>query len=366
MRSFARLMSVDPGFKPDDVMTMKVLLPDVKYDSTAVRNFVRALAQNVRALPGVQSAAVASRVPLDNSSFDLTFMIRGRPIARPSDEPAAEIRRVSSDFFKTMGIPVLQGRPIEAYDQPASQHVYVVNEAFVKKFFPNERVIGQAIHVDGQDDSTVMHEIVGVVGDVHSFGLEDAPEPTIYASVDQYPDNGLTLVARSSSPATLANPLRAVVRGLDRDVPVYSVMTMRDRVADSVGEQQFYALLIAIFASLALALAAVGLYGVIAYAVSQRTHELGVRVALGATAERITRMVITEGLTLTLAGVGIGVAVSLLIGGALASLLYGVSARDPLTLIGVAVALGVVATLASWLPARRAARVDPLVAMRGD
>jgi len=367
LRSFERLMSVDPGFKPDGVLTMKVALPAVKYDSTAARNLVATIEQRVRSLPGVDRSGVATYVPLDNSSYDFTFEIRGRPVPRPSDEPASEVRQVTPEFFSAMGIPVVRGRGIDATDIPTAPHVYVVNEAFAKKFFPNADAVGQSIRMDwGRDPKGATNQIVGVVGDVHSFGLEDAPEPTVYASLAQYPANGLTIVARSAAPATLAAALRGVMRDLDRDVPVYSVMTMRERVDASVGAQRFYASLIAIFAAVALVLAAVGLYGVIAYAVSQRTHELGVRVALGATTDRIARMVIGEGLALTVTGVGIGIAAALVFGHVMASLLFGVSARDPLTLTAVVVALGVVSTLASWLPARRAARVDPLVAMRGD
>lgn len=188
----------------------------------------------------------------------------------------------------------------------------------------------------------------------------------VYALLTQYPQNGLTLVARATAPTALATPFRNLMREIDREVPVYSVMTMDERVGASIGAQRFYASLIGVFAVVALALAAVGLYGVIAYAVSQRTHELGVRVALGATTDRISRMVISEGLMLTGIGVGIGIAGALLLGRVVSSLLFGVSSRDPMTLVSVVVALGGIAMVASWLPARRAARVDPLIAIRGD
>ncbi|HEX4683836.1 MAG TPA: ABC transporter permease [Gemmatimonadaceae bacterium] len=367
LRSFGRLMSVDPGFNPDGVITMKVLLPEAKYDSTTTANFIREAETRARALPGVQTVALANMVPLDGGSYDFTFTIRGRPAARPSDEPGAEVRTVTPDFFRVLGMPVIRGRGFTTGDVNTAPHVYMVNESFAKKFFPHDEVIGQSIRLGwGNDPRESANEIVGVVGDVHSFGLEEAPEPTVYASLAQYPEHGLTILARSPAPANLATPLRGLVRDIDREVPVYSVMTMRDRVGASIGAQRFYATLIAIFASVALVLAAVGLYGVIAYAVGQRTRELGVRVALGATADRISRMVIGEGLVLTALGLAIGVSASLAMGSLVSSLLFGVSARDPATLAAVVVALGAVATLASWLPARRAARVDPLVAMRGE
>jgi putative ABC transport system permease protein len=219
----------------------------------------------------------------------------------------------------------------------------------------------------GKWGKDAMTPIVGVVGDVHGFGLESDPEPTIYASLAQAPDDGLSIVVRTSAdPASLAGPLRTIVRDIDHDLPVYSVQTMEERVSSSVGRQRFYATLIAIFAAVALILSAVGLYGVIAYAVSQRTHELGVRVALGATASGLSRMVISEGLVLTAIGIAIGIAGSFAAGRLIATLLFGVNAFDPLTIGGVVIVLIVVATMASWLPARRAARADPLVAMRGD
>jgi len=367
LRSFTRLMSVDPGFKPDNVLTMKVVLPLATYDSTRARNFVQTIETRARALPGVQSVALGSNVPLDNGSFNFTFRTRGRTFARPSDEPSAEVRQVSADFFRAMGIPVLRGRSLAASDLPTSPKVYVVNEAFAKRFFPNEDVTTQQIRLGwGRDPKDETYPIVGVVGDVHSFGLDQEPEPTVYASEMQYPATSLTIAIRAQSPTSLVAPMRNLMREVDRDVPIFSVMTMNERVASSVGAQKFYASLIAIFAAVALALAAVGLYGVIAYAVSQRTHELGVRVALGATTDRISRMVINEGLVLTAIGVVIGTVAALLMGRIVSSLLFGVSPRDPVTLIAVAMMLGVIATLASWLPARRAARVDPLIAIRGD
>jgi putative ABC transport system permease protein len=243
-----------------------------------------------------------------------------------------------------------------------------VNQTLAKRFFPNEDAVGQSISLGwGADTSGELRQIVGVVGDVRSAALEDAPEPTVYVPIMQAPYQNLSILVRTNAePSSLAAPLRAIVRDLDHEVPVYSVQTMEERVASSVGRQKFYATLIAIFAGVALVLSAVGLYGVIAYAVSQRTHELGVRVALGATGDRISRMVIGEGLTLTAVGAVIGIGGSVLAGKLVTSLLFGVNALDPATIVGVIAVLGVVAAVASWLPARRAARVDPLTAMRGD
>jgi predicted permease len=368
LHSFARLMSLDPGFRPDGVLSMKISLPPASYDSTGDRNFVQALITRAAALPGVQSVGVIDAVPMDGTGQNYSFTVRGRTYARSSDQPSTDIRVVTPDFFKTLGIPLLRGRTLDATDIPGAPRVFVVNQAFAKRFFPNEEVIGQSMRLGwGRDTKTSNNDVVGVVGSVRGEELAEDPIPTIYASYAQYPSQSVTLVLRASGPpAMLAAPARAIVRDLDHALPVYSVQTMEERVAGSVARQRFYATLIGIFAGVALVLAAVGLYGVIAYAVSQRTHELGVRVALGATGDRITRMVIREGLALTSIGVAIGVVGALVAGQVLSTLLYDVSARDPLTLIGVVVALAAVATIASWLPARRAARVDPLVAMRGE
>jgi predicted permease len=368
LRSFNRLVSVDPGFRTEGVLSMKMTLPQSKYDSTGDRIFVRQLLERAAAVPGAGSVAMTNYVPLDGGGYGFTFNVRGRTYARESDEPDAEVRQVTPAFFNTMGIPVVQGRGIQDGDAPGAPTVYLVNQAFVRRFFPNENPIGQFIKLGwGGDPNEPYCEIVGVVGDVHGEGLEDAPLPTVYASLAQHPFSSLALLVRTSaSPASLATSLRSIVRDLDREVPVFSVQTMAERVASSVGRQRFYTTLVALFAAVALVLAAVGLYGVIAYAVSQRTHELGIRVALGATTQRISAMVIREGLALTALGAGLGIVAALAAGSVVASLLFGVTPRDPITLVGVVVVLAAVAMLASWLPARRAARVDPLVAMRGE
>ena len=368
LRSFDNLMSVDPGFRPDGVLSMKLSLPQRSYDSTAIRGFVRAVDERVRALPGVSGVGIANFIPLDGASYDFSFTIRGRPALRPSDQPSTEVRQVTPNFFDVMRMPVVRGRGITAEDRPGAMNVLVVNRAFAEKYFPHEEAVGQSIALDwGEDTTGELRRVVGVVGDVRGSALADAPEPTVYAPMAQAPYSSLSIVVRTSgAPASLAAPVRAIVRDLDREVPIFSVQTMEERVASSVGQQRFYSTLIGIFALVALALAAVGLYGVIAYSVSQRTHELGVRVALGATADRISRMVVREGVALTTLGAAAGVAASLAAGSVIGSLLFGVTAGDPITLGAVVAVLVCVAMLASWLPARRAARVDPLVAMRGD
>lgn len=369
LRSFGKLMSVDTGFQPQGVLTAQLELPDGRYDSlTSQRLFQQTLADRLGAIPGVTSVGLTNVMPLSGSDFDLTFTIRGRPVPRPSDEPDAEIRPISPGFFTAMGVPVVSGRGVLPSDKAGTPQVLVVNRAFVKKFFPHDDPLQQQLTLGWSMNGTRMGgQVVGVVGDVRGLDLSQEPAPTIYLPMAQSAAQSIGIVVRSSlPPASLVPSVRGVVRDLDHLVALFDVQTMQDRMAGSVGAQRFYATLVGVFAAVALLLSAVGLYGVIAYAVSQRTHEMGVRVALGATGSSISRMVVAEGLTLTVIGAGVGIVCAFFAARVIASLLYGIDARDPATFIGAVLALCVVAVVASYLPARRAAAVDPLIAMRGD
>ncbi len=369
IRSFRELMAVDPGFTPDHVMTMRILLPDKTYDTLPkVASFARQLESRAAALPGVRSAALGNAVPLDGTSFWLSFVVRGRAPVRQSDQPSASIRTVTPNYFAVLGTPLVAGRVFTADDRAASPRVALVNQTFVNRYMSGEDPIGKYIELGWRVDGVRQGgQIVGVVGDMHDDALDATADPTVYLPFDQTPSNGIVIAARTAAPpASFATALRGVVRELDASLPVYGVQTMEEHVTSSVSRQRFYATLLGVFAAVALVLAAVGLYGVIAYAVGQRTHELGVRVALGATADRISRMVIGEGIVVTVAGVVVGLAASLAGARLIGKLLYNVKTSDPLTFISVAVLLAAVAACASYIPARRAARVDPLVAMRGD
>ncbi|HWJ15025.1 MAG TPA: ABC transporter permease [Gemmatimonadaceae bacterium] len=369
IRSFRELMTVDPGFQPDHIMTMRVLLPEKTYDTvTKITAFSRQLEARALALPGVRAAALGSAVPLDGTSFWLTFTVRGRAPVRKSDEPSSSIRLITPGYFTVLGTPLLRGRAFAADDRAGAPRVAIVNQTFAKKFMPNEDPIGRYVDIGWTQDGVRQGgQIVGIVGDMRDGELQSDAEPTFYLPFDQTPTEGIAIAIRTATPpASAATALRGIVRDLDPTLPVYQIHTMEEQVAASVSRQRFYATLLGVFASVALVLAAVGLYGVIAYAVSQRTHELGVRVALGATGDRISRMVIAEGVILTAIGVLVGLAASLEGGRLITKLLYNVKASDPVTFVGVALLLGVVAACASYIPARRAARVDPLVAMRGD
>lgn len=369
LRSFDKLLSVNTGLRPDGVVTAKLDLPDVRYDSLAAqRLFEDNLVARLSAIPGVSDAGLINVMPLDGDDFDLSFTIRGRPVPRPSEEPDAEVRTVTPNLFAALGVPVLRGRGILASDRAGAPQVVVVNRAFAAKFFPNEDPLNQQLTLGWSINGTRMGgPIVGVVGDIRGAELSAPPTPTIYLPMAQSATSNIGIVVRSRlAPSSLVPSIRATMRDLDHLIALFDVQTLQDRMVGSVGAQRFYATLVGIFAVVALLLSAVGLYGVVAYTVSQRTHEMGVRVALGATGSRISRMVVAEGMALTLAGAAIGIAGAFYAARLIASLLYGVETTDPLSFAGAVIALCLVAAVASYLPARRAAAVDPLIAMRGD
>jgi putative ABC transport system permease protein len=360
---------VDPGFRPDNVITFRVTLPERSYASdTAQRNFVRALDERLRTLPAVRQAGIASALPLDGSDFNLSFTIRGRAPVAKNDEPDTQVVSATPEFFDAIGIPVQQGRLFGRDAQPGTPKEVVVSRQFVRRYFANENPLGQYVNLGWTENGDRRGgTIVGVVGDVKQGALDQETPSLLYLPYAQAPIGSLRIVARTSvPPLSLTKSVRTVVREIDRELPVFAIRPLEDYVASAVGPQRFYATLVGIFAVVALTLAAVGLYGVIAYAVGQRTHELGVRVALGATGQRIAAMVVRQGLTLTVGGALVGVLAALMVTRVLSALLFGVSALDPLTFVVVLLLLIGVAAVASYVPARRAARVDPLVAMRGD
>ena len=367
LRSFQRLLAVDPGFRPEGVLTLRVSLPDRSYPSdTAIRNFADALDGRLHAIPGVRSAALSNALPLDGSDMTLTFTVGGRAPVPSNQQPAAQIITVTPEFFSSMGIPLVRGRVLTRDDRPGAPPAVVVSRALVRRHFPNEDPLGKKLDLGWVVDGVRRGgTIVGVVGDVKQSGLGDESPPTIYLPLAQAPMSSLRVTLRTSvAPTSVASAARAAVRATDRELPIFAVQPMERYLSGAVGPQRFYATLVGLFAVVALALAAVGLYGVVAYAVSQRTHELGVRVALGATGRRIAGMVVGQGLALTLAGLAVGIGAALLVSRVLRTLLFSVSAADPLTFAAVAILLVAVAAIASYIPARRAARVDPLVAMR--
>ena len=369
IQSFARLQEVSPGFNSHNLLTFTVGLSDTRYTTIQQKNFYRQLLARLNALPGVASAASTLPVALSGNNFDISFTIQGRPVTK-GDEPDEETGFVSPGYFKTMGIPLLEGRDFADTDTAASSpYVVIVNQAFARKFFPNEDAVGKRIN-PGLSDSDVkqtpQREIVGVVGNVKTRHLSTQDRPEYYFPYSQaLISSHLTMLLRTkAAPESVVGAARDAVHSMDSALPVYNMKTMDQYVGASVSEPRFSTALLAIFAGLALALTALGLYGVVSYSVAQRTREIGIRMALGAQLADVLKMVIGQAGLLLLIGWGAGIALSLGVTWLLASELYGISATDPLTIAAVSVVLAVVAFLASYIPARRAMHVDPMVALR--
>jgi putative ABC transport system permease protein len=366
VRSFYEMMSADLGLKPEGVLITEMSLPRAAYPENAQRaNFYEQLVARTRALPGVASAAVINFVPMNRSGHtSSTFRVDGRPAPPPDRRPYADYLIVTPGYFETAGTPVLRGRGFTEGDDERAPLVCVVNEALARRYFPGEDAVGQRLVVSEKDGPW---EIVGVAADVKNEDMDEEAELAFYRPLRQDPWYTMALVVRAGEGATaagLAPSVRGEVKSLDAGLPVYNVRTMHDVVDEAVSPKRLTMLLLAFFALGALLLAAVGLYAVMSYAVAQRRHEIGIRLALGAQGRDILRLVLVQGLVLTLVGLGLGLLGALAVTRVMASILYGVSATDPLVFGGVALVLAVAAFLACYLPARRATKVDPMVALR--
>ena len=378
MHSFIRLINVDPGFNPDRVVAFNLSLPTSKYPyERNVRAAVADLTDRLRNLPGTREVGVTFGRPIDNSGMIRTvFEVKGWAPSTPDSRRVSDVHMSSTGYFQTMGIPLIRGRLYTAAeDRAGAPPVVVVSQEFAKRYFPNQDAIGKYVSYGvthdtaavGQGEATVQGEIVGIVGDVKQQDLSTPHYPTTYAPFNTFAIGFFSVLVRTdAAPRGVQSAIKRVVHEVDPDLPIFSLTTMNQAVSDSVAQPRFYMLLLDAFAAIALLLAALGIYGVISYTVSQRTRELGIRVALGATRERIVRLVIGEGIWMAGIGIVLGVAASLALTRALASLLFGVEKLDPLTLSIAPVTLMAVAFLGSYLPARRAARIDPAIAMRND
>jgi putative ABC transport system permease protein len=368
VRSLVRILQVPPGFDPQGVIAFDLDLPGVRYGKPEQSaQFFRDLLPRLNALPGVVSASAVMPLPLSDNSMGTSFEIEGRPMPK-SELPGTQFRSIGLDYFRTMHIPLIAGRLFTASDTRSSTPVVIINQTLAQRFFPNENPIGKHIKPGVSDmGDSVMREIVGVVGDVRHRRLWRALDPESYAPYDQVAIGGMTVVVRGAAdPQALMPMVRSEVKKLDAELPLYEVRTLEDYVSGSVAQRRFTALLLGIFAVVAMLLAAVGLYGVISYGVAQRTHEIGVRIALGAESSDVLRLVVGQGLRLTILGVALGWLGALGISRFLSGLLYGVAGDDPATFAGVASVFVAVAMAACYVPARRAACVDPLVALRHE
>ena len=367
MNSFWRLLKTDAGFDPKGVLTLDVPLSRATYTKPEQRSAAfQQLIARMKALPGARDVSVTSNVPLTDFDVEISFQIEGRAPYKLGEEWAADYTVVGGDYFRTMNIDLQRGRSFTDQDTTSTPQVLVVSNAFVKRYFPNEDPIGRRLIFDGPNK--VPREIVGVVGDVRRNGLDVDVQPEMYVSYIQNPERRLNLVIRTEAQdaSQLTQAARAEVKAFDPNQIIWRVQTLEELLGTSVAPRRFNMLLLGIFAGVALVLAAVGLYGVMSYSVSWRTHEIGIRMALGAKRADVLRLVVRQGMTMTLIGLALGLVGAFLLSRVLAGLLYGVSATDPLTFTGVSIVLLIVALLACLIPARRATRVDPIVALRTE
>jgi putative ABC transport system permease protein len=387
INSLLRLQRVNPGFRTAHILTMQLSLPAAKYapdrpELTA--GFFEQLIARVKALPGVEAASVTSALPLTNSGWGKLFTLEDRPAPKSLDEvPGGQYRQVSPDYFGTLAIPILKGRPFNERDTHDTLAVAVINETLARGFFPDADPIGKRLYLGPPEELVppgilppgfrFQHfTIIGVIGDVRHSGLNQPLAPEIYTLHEQElatkfanPSASMYLAVRTTvEPSSVVGAIRHEVQELDREQPVASVATMEELLATSLSQSRFSTLLLGVFAGVALILAAVGIYGVMAYSVAQRTHEIGLRVALGAQSGDVMKLVIRQGLMLTIGGITIGLGAALLITRVMTSLLYGVTATDPFTFAFIPLLLTGVALAACFIPARRAMRVDPMVALR--
>ncbi|HEX8144503.1 MAG TPA: ABC transporter permease [Pyrinomonadaceae bacterium] len=367
IKSFLRLQRVDPGVNAERVLTMQIPLPRSRYEKDSARAaFYQQLLERVKAVPGVQAAAVSSSLPPDLISVSDNFSLEDQA-ATPADQlPAGDLLMVSPDYFRALGIPLVRGRYFNETDTADAPPVVIVNETLARQFFPGQDPVGKRFRQGGAEQDQPFMQIVGVVGDVKYEGLEAKVQPAFYEPFLQSPWSDMYLAVQSSTtdPLTLVPAIRQEVAALDKDVPVAAINTMDQLLFKSVAQPRFRTLLVAIFSAMALLLAAIGIYGVISYSVAKRTHEIGIRMALGAQRRDVLKMIVGQGMVLTLIGVLIGVAAALLVTRFMSGLLYGVTATDPLTFIAVSLMLALVALLATVIPAHRATKVDPMEALR--
>ena len=367
MRSLVRLLQVDPGFDTNNLLTFQITLPDSKYsEMPQALAFHQQLIARIEALPGVRGVGTTSLRPLSGGGNTASFMIEGQPAPDPARKPEGNVRTISTNYFRVMGIPLVKGRLFTETDNATAPNSLVINQTLANRFFPGQDPVGQRI-VFGFDSQRRPWLIVGVAGDEKVTSLDARTTPVIYFHYLQDVESSMGVLVRTSSdPASMIAAVRSEISAMDSDVPMFSVMTMEQMISNSQSTfvRRYPTFLIGVLAAVALMLAAIGIYGVISYSVTQRTHEIGIRLALGAQKRDILKLVVGQGLILMLSGLGIGLGAALALTQFLSSILFGVSATDPVAFAGVSALLAVVALLACYIPARKATKVDPMVALR--
>ncbi|HEY3169466.1 MAG TPA: ABC transporter permease [Thermoanaerobaculia bacterium] len=377
VRSFVALRKIDPGFDPRGVVTMEVSVAGTRQAEIGRRPVLyKEILERFAAVPGVRAAGAINHIPIAGDIWGWPYVIEGRPIPRPGESPVAAYRAVMPGYFRTMRLPILRGRDVAPTDTLGASGVVLVNEFLARRVWPGQDPIGKRIALDGPDDNPSWLTVIGVVKNAVQSNWSTDPDDEVYLSLLQrraliespHPQEAyVTFVARTDGdPATLVPSLRAAVWGIDRTLPISEVRTMQEIVFHANGRARFQTLLLAAFAAVAALLSAVGIYGVMSYAVSKRTREIGVRMALGADPGDVLRLVVGQGMAVAVAGAGAGLLAALLLTRLISTLLYGVKATDPMTYAGVAALLLAIALLASYLPARRAAHIDPMRALRAE
>lgn len=374
IRSFSKLHQVDPGFRPENLVTFRVVLPRAKYSTFQQQAaFYQQAMQRIGSTPGIVAAGATNILPFSGFSSDRSLLIEGRPVAPGEPHPDEQLRFISPNYFKAMGAPLLEGRDFTDRDASGTPRVAIVDQSMAERYWPSNSAVGKRIAYAGvRENKPEWIEIVGVAKNIKYEGVDSKDNPQIYLPCYQplFTDINwrmppLFLVVRSASPiaGAIAN-IRAEVAAIDKDQPLSDVKTMQQRMGDSVARQFFSMLLLGLFATLAMVLALVGIYGIMSYSVSQRTNEIGVRLALGAQTRDIIKLVVREGMVLAVAGVLVGIAGAAALTRLMATLLFNVSALDPFTFAVVPILLAIVAFVACYVPARRATKVDPMVALR--
>lgn len=365
-RSLQSLRGAAQGFNSESVLTAEFRLPAVKYDDESkIRNFMTTLTQQLRNTPGVESAALVDAVPLSGNFATLNYVAQGQPEPAPGTAPSAQFTSITDDYFKTMGIPQIAGRDFNTFDKAGSAPVIVVNKAFAELVWPGDNAIGKTVRLLATPEVTAT--VIGIVANAKQFTLTEQMKPQLYMSKDQNTGIFASIVMRTKGdPDAMANTLRQAVWSVDRDQPVWKVRSMGSLVERDMGPATVSVGIIGTFALLALLLATIGVYGVMSFAVQQRSREMGIRLALGARGDQILKMVLRNGMEVVVVALLIGIGGALAAGRFVQSRLYNVGATDPVTMIGVPLVLATVALLACWWPARRAARVDPAVTLRSE